>query len=109
MHHEVLDLEKRVLETRNSSFRAAVCKSLIRPVQRLPTDNKWVDSMMNTLQVVRIIADVTPHILTSMLLLEKFLEMSQKSDNSEICACLYDETDIIDLKMNPLRSRGIEC
>jgi len=35
IHHEVLDLEKRVLETRNSPIRAAVCKSLIPPVQRL--------------------------------------------------------------------------
>ncbi len=28
-----------------------------------PTDDKWVNSMMNTLQVVRIIADMKPHIL----------------------------------------------
>jgi len=74
-----------------------------------PTDNKWVDSMMNILQVVRVIADVKPHILKSMPLLEKLLEMSKKSDNSEICSCLYDEADIIGLKMKSLRSRGIEC
>ena len=72
-----------------------------------PTDNKWVDSMINTLQVVRVIADVTPHILKSTPLLEKHLEKSQKSDNSEICACLYDEADIIGLKMKSLWSRGL--
>jgi hypothetical protein len=72
-----------------------------------PTDNKWVDSMTNTLQVVRVITDVTPHILESTPLLGKLLEMSQKSDNSEFCACLYDEADIIGLKMKSLWSRGL--
>ena len=71
-----------------------------------PTDNKWVNRMMNTLQVVRIIADVKPHMLKSMPLLEKLLERSRNSDNSEVCACLYDEADIIGLKMKSLLERG---
>ena len=65
-------------------------------------DKKSVNSMINALQVVRIIADVKPHILKSMPLLEKLLEMSRKSDNSKICACFYDEADINGLKMKPL-------
>ncbi|KAH8587649.1 hypothetical protein B0O99DRAFT_733099 [Bisporella sp. PMI_857] len=72
-----------------------------------PTDDKWVNSMMNALQVARIIANVKPHILKSMPLLEKLLEMSQKSDNSEICVCLYDEADINGLKMKSLWSVGV--
>lgn len=71
-----------------------------------PTDSKWVNSMINALQVVRIIADVNPHILKNMLLLEKLLERSRASENSEICACLYDEADIIGLKMKSLLERG---
>jgi hypothetical protein len=62
-----------------------------------PTDYKWVNSMIDALQVVRIIADVKPHILKNMQRLEKLLERSRKSDNSEICACLYDEAEMIGL------------
>ena len=70
------------------------------------TDSKWVNSMINALQVVRIIADVKPHILRNMPLLKKLLERSRASENSEICACLYDEADIIGLKMKSLLERG---
>jgi transformation/transcription domain-associated protein len=70
-----------------------------------PTDNNWVNSMINALQVVRIIVDVKPDILKNMPLLEKLLERSLKSDNSEICACLCDETEIDGLKMKSLLER----
>jgi transformation/transcription domain-associated protein len=71
-----------------------------------PTDSKWVNSMINVLQVVRIIADVKPHILKNTPCLEKLLERSRASDNSEIYACLYEKADIIGLKMKPLLERG---
>ena len=55
---------------------------------------------------MRIIADVKLHILKNRPLLEKLLERSRKSDNSEICACLYDEAEMIGLKMKSLWERG---
>jgi len=60
--------------------------------------------MVNALQVVRIIVDVKPDI-SNMPLLEKLLERSQKSDNSEICACLCDKSEINGLKMKSLLER----
>jgi transformation/transcription domain-associated protein len=71
-----------------------------------PADSIWVKSMVNILRVVRIVADVKPHILKNTPHLEKLLERSRASDNSEIHACLYDEADIIGLKMKPLLERG---
>jgi transformation/transcription domain-associated protein len=71
-----------------------------------PTDSKWVNTMINALQVVRIIANVKPHMLKNMPFLEKLLKRSLRSDNSEICACLYDEADINGLKMKSLLERG---
>jgi hypothetical protein len=54
-----------------------------------PTDNNWVNSMINALQVVRIIIDVMPNIL-----------------KKETYASLCDETEINGLKMKPLLERG---
>jgi hypothetical protein len=72
---------------------------------REPTDNKWVNSTVNALQVVRVIVDVKPEILKNMTLLEKLQERSLKSDNFEICACLCDEPEINGLKIKSLLER----
>jgi Tra1 HEAT repeat ring region len=48
-----------------------------------PTNNEWVNSMVNALQVVRIIVDVK-HDMKNMSLLKTLLERSRKSDNSKI-------------------------
>jgi hypothetical protein len=56
------------------------------------TDQKWVSSMVNAVQVIRVIADVKTDFLNNMPLLGKLLERAKKLDKFEIYACLLNES-----------------
>ena len=108
-----IDLFTNVTETVLASERTVAALASEHSDKEKP-DEKFITNMINTLQFVRIIVNMKSDdwILKNMPVLQKILEKSLKSDNSELHDCLHaaDETKIDDgRKLKPLLKRILDA
>jgi transformation/transcription domain-associated protein len=108
-----IDLFTNVTETVLAGERTAAALASEHSDKEKP-DEKFITNMINTLQFVRIIVNMKPDewILKNIPVLQKILEKSLKSDNSELHDCLHaaDEHKIDDgRKLKPLLKRILDA
>jgi transformation/transcription domain-associated protein len=107
-----IDLFTNVTETVLASDRTTAALASEHSDKDKP-DEKFVTNMVNTLQIVRIIVSIKPDdwILKNMPTLQRILEKSLKSDNSELHDCLHaaDKTMDDGRDLKPLLKRILDA
>ena len=107
-----IDLFSNVTETVLASDRTTQALASEHSDKDKP-DEKFITNMINTLQIVRIIANMKPDewILKNMSTLQHILEKSLRSDNPELQDCLHAGDEKIDdgRKLKPLVKRILDA
>jgi len=107
-----IDLFNNVTETVLASERTVAALATEHSDKEKP-DDKFITNMINTLQIVRIIVNMKPDdwIMKNMSTLQRILEKSLRSDNSEIHDCLHAADEKMDdgRKLKPLLTRILDA